>query len=135
MYGLILTIRPKSNESRGNSSLVSCSLLYYLGKAFHLEMCCSYSALCAISLVNYAFISEEEKAYSADFLLREEDGHDLIVLVHVRLEIPAREKFGDELAVSQALSVPQIIEILLLDQISGLLVKVILVYFILGRLT
>jgi hypothetical protein len=85
--------------------------------------------------VNYAFISEEEKAYSADFLLREEHGHDLIVLVHVRLKIPAREKFGDELAVSQALSVPQIIEILLLDQVSGLLVKVILVYFILGRLT
>ena len=135
MKGLILTIRPKSNESSGNSSLVSWSLLYYLGKAFHLAMCCSYSAFCAISFMNYAFISEEEKAYSADFLLGEEHGHDLIVLVHVRLKIPAREKFGDELAVSQALSVPQIIEILLLDQVSGLLVKVILVYFILGSLT
>ena len=98
-------------------------------------MCCSYSGFCAISFVNYAFISEEKKAYSADFLLGEEHGHDLIVLVHVGLEIPASEEVRDELRVTQALGVPQIIEILLLDQVSSLLVKVILVNFVLGRLT
>lgn len=43
------------------------------------------------------------------FFLGEEHGHDLIVLVHVRLEIPAGEKFRDEVGGTQALYMPQVI--------------------------
>ncbi len=42
--------------------------------------------------MNYTFISKR-KAYSPKFFLGKEHGHDLIVLVHVRLEISAGEKF------------------------------------------
>ena len=56
----------------------------------------------------YAFISER-KAYPPNFLLSEEHGHDLIVLVHVGLEIPAGEKLRDEVAGTQALYVLQVI--------------------------
>ena len=99
-------------------------------------MCCWYCALCTISLVNYAFISKKRrKAYPADFLLGEEHGHDLIVFVHVRLKIPARKKLSDELGGTHVFSVSQSVKILLLDQVPGLVVEVVLVYFVLGRLT
>ena len=84
--------------------------------------------------MNYAFFSKSV-AYPADFLLGEEHGHDLIVLVHVGLEIPALEKLRDELGGSQVLRVPQSVKILFLDQVTGLLVKVVLVNLVLGRLT
>ena len=84
--------------------------------------------------MNYAFFSKS-KAYPADFLLGEKHRHDLIVLVHVRLEIPAGEKLRDELCGTQVLRVPQSVKILFLDQVTCLLVKVVLVNLVLGRLT
>ena len=84
--------------------------------------------------MNYAFFSKSN-AYPADFFLGEEHGHDLIVLVHVGLEIPSLEKLHDELGDTQVLRVPQSVKILFLDQVTGLLVKVVLVNLVLGRLT